>query len=115
MVWLKFFTSEDLPKMIFDLPAFLVEKPYYLSSNMLSSGLFVIHDTGRGCKYNEPKLTRWQQFDNPLLEVGNTDVITRGYYSRLVDSEPCKQKLDTKYIILDTYRPFSWMTILPDL
>lgn len=53
---------------------------------MLSSGLLMIHDTRRGCENDEPKLPRWEQLDNPLLKVGDANVVTRRNYPRFVDS-----------------------------
>jgi len=45
---------------------------------MLSSCLLVVHDTGRRCEDDESELTRWQKLDNPLLEIGETDVVSWG-------------------------------------
>jgi len=42
---------------------------------VLASGLLVVHDTGRGGEHDVSELTRWQQLDNPLLELVQADVI----------------------------------------
>ena len=42
---------------------------------MLPSGLLVVHNTGRGGQNDVAELTRRQQLDNPLLEIGETDVV----------------------------------------
>ena len=42
---------------------------------MLSPGLLVVHDTGRGGQHDVAELTRGQQLDDPLLEIGETDVV----------------------------------------
>jgi len=42
---------------------------------VLASGLLVVHDTGRGGEHNVTELTGWQELDNPLLEIGETDVV----------------------------------------
>lgn len=41
-----------------------------LSSNVLSSGLFMVHDTGGGCENDVPELTGRKELDDPLLEIG---------------------------------------------
>jgi len=42
---------------------------------VLASGLLVVHDTGRGGEHDVSELTRWQQLDNPLLELVQADVV----------------------------------------
>lgn len=42
---------------------------------MLSSGLLVVHDTSTGGQDDVSELTRWQQLDNPLLEVSELNVV----------------------------------------
>jgi hypothetical protein len=53
----------------------LVEETNNLSSNVLGTGLLVVHDTGRGGQDDIAELTGGQQLDNPLLEIGETDVV----------------------------------------
>ena len=64
----------------------LVEESNDLSCNVLSSSLFVIHDTGRGGENNMSKLTGWQQLDDPLLELTETDVVSWGDDTGLVEA-----------------------------
>jgi len=42
---------------------------------VLATGLLVVHDTGRGGQDDIAELTGGQQLDNPLLEIGETDVV----------------------------------------
>lgn len=42
---------------------------------MLATGLLVVHDTGGGGQDDVTELTGGEQLDNPLLEVGETDVV----------------------------------------
>ena len=42
---------------------------------MLSAGLLVVHDTGRGGQDDIAELTGRQQLDDPLLEIGQADVV----------------------------------------
>ena len=53
----------------------LVEEPNDLSSDVLSSGLFVVHDTSTGGQDDVAELTRRQQLDDPLLKVTKLDVV----------------------------------------
>lgn len=54
---------------------FLVEEADDLAGNVLSSGLLVVHDTSRGGEDDIAELTGRQQLDDPLLEVGQADVV----------------------------------------
>lgn len=42
---------------------------------MLATGLLVVHDTGGGGEDDVAELTGREQLDNPLLELGETDVV----------------------------------------
>ena len=53
---------------------------------MLSSGLFVIHDTSTGSQDDVAELTRRQQLDNPLLEVAKLDVVAGRDDTSLVEA-----------------------------
>lgn len=64
----------------------LVEKPNDLSGNVLTSGLLMVHDTGRGGEDNVTELTRRQKLDNPLLEIGETDVVSWGDDTGLIET-----------------------------
>lgn len=65
---------------------YLVEETNDLSGDMLSSGLLVVHDTSAGGENNVAELTRWQQLDNPLLEVAELDVVARRDNTGLVQA-----------------------------
>ncbi len=64
----------------------LVEETDDLSCNVLASCLLVVHDTGRGCENDVSELTGWQKFDNPLLEIGETNVVSWGDDTSLVET-----------------------------
>ena len=52
----------------------LEEESEDLSSQMFSSGLFMVHDAA-GCGHDDvPELTRGQQVVGPLLDVGDSNV-----------------------------------------
>lgn len=53
---------------------------------MLSTGLLVVHDTGRGGEDDVAELTGRQQLDNPLLELGETDVVAGRDDTSLVET-----------------------------
>jgi hypothetical protein len=53
----------------------LVEEANDLASNVLAASLLVIHDTSRGGEDDIAELTGRQKLDNPLLELGETDVV----------------------------------------
>lgn len=65
---------------------FLVEEADDLAGNVLSAGLLVVHDTSRGGQDNVAELTGRQQLDDPLLEVGETDVVAGGNDTSLVEA-----------------------------
>jgi len=46
----------------------------------------VVHDSGRGGENNVTELTRREKLHNPLLEVGELDVVARGDDTGLVDA-----------------------------
>ena len=60
--------------------------PNNLSSDMLSSSLLVVHDSGRSCQDNVSELTRRQQLDNPFLKVRYSNVVSWGDDASLVDA-----------------------------
>jgi hypothetical protein len=64
----------------------LVEEADDLASDVLSASLLVVHDAGRGGEHNVAELTRWQQVDNPLLEVAELDVVAWGDDTALVQA-----------------------------
>jgi len=91
----------------------LVEETNDLASNVLSPGLLVVHDTGRGGKDNVTELTRWKELDNPLLEVTELNVVARADDTGLVEAGNMLDIGSLCKYNCNTYRPLSWMTILP--
>lgn len=67
------FNFSGLPTTTFALH--LVEEANDLTGNVLSAGLLVVHDTSRGGEDDVAELTGREQLDNPLLEVGEADVV----------------------------------------
>lgn len=53
---------------------------------MLPPSLLVVHDTGRGGEDDVAELTRWQELDNPLLEVVELDVVAWADDTGLVEA-----------------------------
>jgi len=53
---------------------------------MLPASLLVVHDTGGGGEDNVAELTRGQEFDNPLLNLVELDVVAGRDTSALVDT-----------------------------
>lgn len=65
--------AHDTPKTPCSNP--LVEEADDLASNVLAAGLLVVHDASRGGQDDVAELTGWEELDNPLLEVGELDVV----------------------------------------
>ena len=53
---------------------------------MLSSGLFVVHDTGRGGQDNVAERSGREQLLNPVLDLAELNVESGGDDTALVDS-----------------------------
>lgn len=64
----------------------LVEETNDLASNVLSAGLLVVHDASGGGENDVAELTGGEQLDNPLLEVGETDVVAGRDDTSLVET-----------------------------
>ena len=64
----------------------LVEETDDLSRNVLASCLLVVHDTGRGGENDVSELTGRKELDNPLLQVGEADVVSGGDDTSLVEA-----------------------------
>ena len=64
----------------------LVEEANDLAGNVLSSGLLVVHDTSRGGQDDVAELTGRQQLDDPLLEIGQADVVAGRDDTSLVET-----------------------------
>lgn len=91
----------------------LVEEAEDLASNMLSPGLLVVHDTSGGGKDDVTELTGWEELDNPLLEVTELDVVAWADDTGLVQATQMSAISPHWLRRFNTYRPLSWMTILP--
>ena len=52
---------------------------------MLPPGLLVVHNSSGGGEDDVAELTRWQQLDDPLLEVTELDVVAGRDDTGLVD------------------------------
>ena len=68
------------------IPSHLVEEANDLARNVLASGLLVVHDAGRGGEDDIAELTGREQLDNPLLELGEADVVAGGDDTGLVEA-----------------------------
>jgi len=53
---------------------------------VLAAGLLVVHDASRGGQDDVAELTGWEELDNPLLEVGELDVVAWGDDAGLVEA-----------------------------
>lgn len=53
---------------------------------MFPPGLFVIHDTSGGSEDDVSELTRWQELNNPFLEVTELNVVAGADDTGLVDA-----------------------------
>lgn len=58
---------------------------------MLATGLLVVHDTGGGGEDDVTELTRWEELDDPLLEIAETDVVSWGDDTGLVEAVLCQK------------------------
>jgi len=64
----------------------LVEETNDLSSNVLSASLLVVHNASTGGQDDVAELTRGQQLDNPLLEIGQANVVSGRDNTGLVET-----------------------------
>jgi hypothetical protein len=64
----------------------LVEETKNLTTSMLGTSLFVIHDTSRSGQDQVTELTSGQQVSGPLFELGELDVETGRDNTTLVDT-----------------------------
>jgi hypothetical protein len=95
----------------------LVEETDDLSSNVLATGLLVVHDTSRGGEDDISELTRGEKLDNPLLEVTELDVVAGGDDTSLVETifrQSVLYPTTSVWCGKGTNRPLSWTTILPE-
>lgn len=63
-----------------------VEETDDLASDVLSSGLLVVHDTSGGGEDDVAELTRGKKADDPLLEVTKLHVVARADDTGLVEA-----------------------------
>ena len=64
----------------------LVEEADDLAGDVLSPGLLVVHDTGRGGEDDVTELTRWEELDDPLLHITELYVVAWGDDTGLVEA-----------------------------
>lgn len=64
----------------------LIKESDDLASNVLASGLLMVHDTSRGGEDDVAELTGGKESDNPLLEVTELDVVAGGDDTGLVET-----------------------------
>lgn len=81
-----FSTSFPPDHQTFSILANLVEETNDLTGNVLPASLLVVHDTGGGGEDNVTELTGREQLDDPLLKVGETDVVAGGDDTGLVEA-----------------------------
>ncbi|EEQ39429.1 40S ribosomal protein S22 [Clavispora lusitaniae ATCC 42720] len=81
----------------------LVNETQDLTRNVLSSGLFVVHDTSRGGQDNVTELSGWQQVVSPSLDVANLDVESWGDDTTLVQSTGQLNNNLTGSVVIDVF------------
>ncbi|CEI39399.1 unnamed protein product [Fusarium venenatum] len=64
----------------------VLEEANDLARDVLAAGLLVVHDTGGGGEDDVAELTGREQLDNPLLELGEADVVAGRDNSDLVET-----------------------------
>jgi hypothetical protein len=93
----------------------LVEEANDLAGNVLASCLLVVHYTSRGSEHDVSELTGRQQLDDPLLELGQADVVPGGDNASLVETIITESQ---HQLSMEggghLYRPFNCITILPE-
>lgn len=83
----------------------LVEEPNDLARDVLPPGLLVVHDSGRGGEDNVAELTRGQQLDNPLLEIGEADVVAGRDDTGLVEANHIVSTVRAEFNSRRVYEP----------
>lgn len=82
---------------------------------MLATSLLVVHDTRGGGQDDVAELTRGKELGSPCLELTELDGVARVDDTTLVETASILVQSDQQpRSRLNTYRPFSWMTILPE-
>ncbi len=72
----------------------------------------MIHDTSGGSEDDVSELTRWQELNNPFLEVTELNVVAGADDTGLVNAVILLDRSLRRGVLM-SYRPLSWMTILP--
>lgn len=83
---------------------------------MLAASLLVVHDTSGGGQDDVTELTGGKELGSPLLHVTELDGVAGVDDTTLVETgqDVRMVKQIRKSVVVKTYRPFSWMTILPE-
>lgn len=81
---------------------------------MFSPRLFMIHDTRWCCEDDEAKLAGGKKLDDPFLEVAYTDIEAWGDNTGFINSLLTSILNINSETYEASYRPLSWITILPD-
>lgn len=92
----------------------LVEETKNLTSNVLSSGFFVVHDTSGGGKDDVTELSRRQKVGNPLLNVTNLDVESGRNNTSLVKTTVKLNNDLTRTVIIDVLELINVSVLLHD-
>jgi hypothetical protein len=74
----------------------LVEETDDLAGDVLATGLLVVHDSGGGGEDDVAELTRWQEPDDPLLQVVELDVVAGGDDTGLVEAVKAVSDMHTR-------------------
>lgn len=64
----------------------LVKETDDLTGHVLATGLLVVHNSSRGGQDDVAELTRRKELDDPLLQVGELDVVAWGDNTGLVEA-----------------------------
>merc|ERR1719211_1012353 len=89
----------------------LEEKSKDLASQMFSSGLFVVHDSTRGCHDDVTELTRRQKIVGPLLNFANTNIESWGDDTDFVEATSQVDNNFTATVIINDLK-FADITML---
>jgi hypothetical protein len=86
---------------------------------VLAPGLLVVHDTSGGGEDDVSELTGRKELDDPLLELTELDVVAGADDTSLVEAGEnygISISLEVRHEFgkRETYRPLSWITILPE-
>ena len=82
----------------------LVEETNDLAGDVLAAGLLVVHNTSRGGQNNVAELTGGQQLDNPLLHVGEADVVSGRDDTGLVEAAIKRNNNLAGAVVVDLFK-----------